>query len=406
MTAQVLAHVSRPANPDPDVCILNTSSRLDPPEIAYSKVYNATCQLRAAGVDRFFNKTCSVFRGNIGVEFDAMLDALGLDFAVVVLGFPKNGRTTVDGVHYVHGLRLEDSEFRRDPVHPMTRSDLVGILQSQTERKVDLLSWQTVGKGADVLRREIERMKAACNYLILDVRCQADLAVIAQAVENEPVLCGSSALAEELPAAWGISPSNSSAVALPRPGKQGILCLSGSLMPQTAAQIQAVQARGAVVLSLDAARALLPGGYAAERARIIPVMLTQLRAGRDVVFHSGNLPAQIEAANAAGDSLGLSRSETSRRISIALARLGAEAVRAAGLTRLIVAGGETSAAACAELGIDGLQIGREIEPGLPTCVSLSEPPLTLVLKSGSFGSPEFLIKAAAHLRDDGSDQSE
>src|SRR5512138_51877 len=108
----------------PDILILDTNSRLDAPEIAYRKVFAATRELQRAGCRQFHNKTCSVFRGNIGTEFDAMLDALGLEFAIVVLGFPKNGRTTVDGIHYVHGRKLEDSEFRRDPIHPTLRSDL------------------------------------------------------------------------------------------------------------------------------------------------------------------------------------------------------------------------------------------------------------------------------------------
>lgn len=109
-------------NDAPDIRILDTNSRLDPPEIAYRKVFTATRELQQAGCRQFHNKTCSVFRGNIGAEFDAMLDALGLEFAVVVLGFPKNGRTTVDGIHYVHGKRLEDSEFRHDPIHDSPRT--------------------------------------------------------------------------------------------------------------------------------------------------------------------------------------------------------------------------------------------------------------------------------------------
>ena len=43
------------------------------------------------GYHQFRKKTCSVFRGNIGAEFDAMLEALGLEFAVIVLGFPRAG---------------------------------------------------------------------------------------------------------------------------------------------------------------------------------------------------------------------------------------------------------------------------------------------------------------------------
>jgi uncharacterized protein YgbK (DUF1537 family) len=45
-----------------------------------------------------------------------------------------------------------------------------------------------------------------------------------------------------------------------------------------------------------------------------------------------------------------------------------------------------------------LRIWKELQPGLPSCVTLSAEPLLLVLKSGSFGSPEFLEQALEHLR--------
>ena len=183
----------------PDVAILNTNSRLDPAGLAYDKVQAATRQLQAAGCRQFFNKTCSVFRGNIGAEFDSMLDALEQEFALVVLGFPRNGRLTIDGVHYVHGVRLEESEFRNDPVHPMTHSNLVDILGSQTRRRVARIGHDVVERGPAALRREIAALRSRCNYLILDVADQAALATIARAAGDYPVLCGSSALAEELP---------------------------------------------------------------------------------------------------------------------------------------------------------------------------------------------------------------
>ncbi|MFO7321974.1 MAG: hypothetical protein DIU68_009590 [Chloroflexota bacterium] len=36
---------------------------------------------------------------------------------------------------------------------------------------------------------------------------------------------------------------------------------------------------------------------------------------------------------------------------------------------------------------------REIQPGLPSCLSLNGPPVLLVLKTGGFGSPEFFERA-------------
>src|SRR5690606_21752077 len=214
--AGLLAHVyafpgveslAAPGVEAPDITILDTNSRLDPPDVAYDKVFAATRALIAAGCTRFHNKTCSVFRGNIGVEFDAMLDALGQEFAVVVLGFPKNGRQTIDGIHYVRGVKLEESEFRNDPAHPMRRSNLVEILQSQTRRTVGLIDHQVVAQGEDALREAIEAARERWNYVIVDVVDQDALKTIACAVRDCPVLCGSSAIAEELPAAWGVQPS-------------------------------------------------------------------------------------------------------------------------------------------------------------------------------------------------------
>ena len=96
---------------DVDVLIIDTDSRLDEPALCYHKVYKAVAMLREIGCSMYHKKTCSVFRGNIGVEFDAMLDALNEDFAIISLAFPKNGRQTINGIHTVYGKKLEDSGF-------------------------------------------------------------------------------------------------------------------------------------------------------------------------------------------------------------------------------------------------------------------------------------------------------
>jgi uncharacterized protein YgbK (DUF1537 family) len=45
------------------------------------------------------------------------------------------------------------------------------------------------------------------------------------------------------------------------------------------------------------------------------------------------------------------------------------------------------------LGIRGLRIGRQIDPGVPWTVSLGEKKLALALKSGNFGAPDFFLRA-------------
>ena len=66
---------------------------------------------------------------------------------------------------------------------------------------------------------------------------------------------------------------------------------------------------------------------------------------------------------------------------------------AAGVGRLVVAGGETSGAVVGALDVTALRIGPEIDPGVPWTASVGARPLLLALKSGNFGAPDFFTKA-------------
>jgi uncharacterized protein YgbK (DUF1537 family) len=48
---------------------------------------------------------------------------------------------------------------------------------------------------------------------------------------------------------------------------------------------------------------------------------------------------------------------------------------------------------CRQLELGAMQVGQNIEPGVPLCYSLGRFRLPLVLKSGNFGSPDFYEKA-------------
>jgi len=64
----------------------------------------------------------------------------------------------------------------------------------------------------------------------------------------------------------------------------------------------------------------------------------------------------------------------------------------------VVAGGETSGAVVARLGVRRLTIGEEIAPGVPwTFAEGAGPDLLLALKSGNFGARTFFRDAFARL---------
>jgi uncharacterized protein YgbK (DUF1537 family) len=110
-------------------------------------------------------------------------------------------------------------------------------------------------------------------------------------------------------------------------------------------------------------------------------------AATPVLVYSSAVPEEVAAVQQryGRESAGAMIEETLGMIATGLV--------AGGMHRLIVAGGETAGAVVSALGITGLKIGREIDPGVPWTESLDERRLALALKSGNFGADDFFQKA-------------
>ncbi|WP_366249699.1 four-carbon acid sugar kinase family protein [Terribacillus aidingensis] len=384
---------------DTNVVIVDTDSRLDSLEDSYNKVYIATKQLMAAGCSTFHNKTCSVFRGNIGTEFDAMLDALGEEFAVVSLAFPENGRQTEHGIHTVDGKLLEESGFLHDPVHPTTDSNLVRVLSEQTERKVTFVDLEFVRQGAAVLQEKIlEKRKEGYSYCIVDSKTQEDLRIVAEAISNFKVICGSSAIGLELPPFYGEEPIELNSKQFSADPNQGVLVISGSLTLQTKEQTAYLEKQGEPTFTLDSREILTAYENASkEIKRIVSEVSAYITNGNNVLVLADNTPEVVKETKELGHKAGLHPLEISKRISAALADIAKEVCDQTDLKRLVVAGGDTSGTVTRKLGIKGNYILEEIDTGVPSGLSMGREML-IVLKSGSFGKKDFLVKAIEHLK--------
>ena len=369
--------------------VVDTDSRFVKPDEAYRRVYEVVRRF-AGQADQFFSKQCSVFRGNIGAEFDAMLDATGEPFAPVVLGFPDNGRTTLDGIHYVYGVKLEESQFRNDPVNPMRESDLVKILSAQTKRPVCSVSWREYEKSDESLVRILQEKKKQGGYAIFDVRNNRDLERLAAVLENERVICGSSAIAYYL-GMRETAEANAEGLETSRAGEK-VLCLAGSLTPQTAAQIAFAETTGCPVLTLGTTELFDSARREKEMERLREAY-REHRNSEMVVLRTCSEPGQIRRTKELAAEQGISAPAAATAVSDALAGLAYALAQEDGVRNIIVCGGDTSASFCRRFQVGGMRVGPQIEPGVSVCTSLERSDLRFVLKSGSFGSETFLEKA-------------
>jgi uncharacterized protein YgbK (DUF1537 family) len=122
------------------------------------------------------------------------------------------------------------------------------------------------------------------------------------------------------------------------------------------------------------------------RADDVVRFVQQHLSSAPLVFSSA-APAQVKQMQSA---FGL------ERVAHSLEQLFATVARRlvdSGLTRLVVAGGETSGAVVTALDIDAVTVGPEIDPGVPILTARHDKPLALALKSGNFGTADFFDKA-------------
>ena len=138
---------------------------------------------------------------------------------------------------------------------------------------------------------------------------------------------------------------------------------------------------------------LIPAEEFVKRADIVAFAVNWAKerlSGGPVLIGSQSDP---EAVRQAKSQLGAEVASQAVERGLAATALG---LVDAGVRRLIVAGGESSGAVAAELGLTETTVGAEIAPGVPWLFS-TDPQLAVAFKSGNFGGPSFFRDAFAML---------
>ncbi|MEA4932233.1 MAG: four-carbon acid sugar kinase family protein [Lawsonibacter sp.] len=369
-----------------EVLVLCAPTRHLPAGEAYQMIRRITEQATAAGIGCIFKKTDSGLRGNIGAELSAVLDGSGEMAISFIPALPAMNRITVEGIHYIDGVPVDQSVFGQDPFEPVTKSYVPDLLHLQCDVPVRVVSGQNVETfqaGAD-----------KCIY-VFDCASKEDMEQEVQMLSSQDrlkVLAGCAGLAESLPAYLGLARE---AKGQPR-NRMTVIC--GSVNPISCDQVDYAERQGGYCRIHIPSEQLLSDGslWEGDGGTMMDqlwkvyqhseyLIISSLQNGKESILEEQKeLP--IEAM----------RQKVSRRMGMILKNLidrGAD-------SRFMIIGGDTLLAFLESIQCNELTPVRELQPGVVLSkVRYQNRQYEVISKSGGFGEEDLLVTIQADVEE-------
>jgi uncharacterized protein YgbK (DUF1537 family) len=366
------------AKADADAIVIGLKTRSIPVPDATAQSLGALSALQQAGADRFYLKYCSTFDstagGNIGPVTEALAEQVGAAIVVTTPAAPLHGRTVYRGHLFVGDALLNETHMREHPVTPMLDSSVPRLLEPQVSGAVDLLPLEVVRDGSEAIRSAVAAAEeSGVAHLVVDSVSEADLAVVAEAVQDAPLVAGSAGLI----GAIALRRRGTDRAAT-RPPAGPTAILAGSCSRRTLEQIARFHDSGGDSYQLVAH----PGDSAADLAAGALEWWDERADAASALIYSSS-PA--EERDVRIPDAGALYEETAGLIATQLADRG--------LQRMLIAGGETSGEVIKALGTKVAVVGDEAAVGVPW-IHDAKRDLHLVLKSGNFGEADFFVDVA------------
>jgi uncharacterized protein YgbK (DUF1537 family) len=385
------------ALPEVDTVVVSLKSRSIEASIAVERSRAAEKWLRSRGASHVLFKVCSTFdstdKGNIGPVMDALRADSADRIVLVTPAFPETGRTVYQGNLFVGAVPLNESPLKDHPLNPMHDSNLVRVLARQSRTKIGLVDLATVTRGPEAVRAKLADLAdKGVGAAVIDAVFDLDLETIGAVAVEHKVSVGASGMGLGLARTLaGGAPIAADAAFEPVGGPAA--CLAGSCSQATLGQIANAE-KIMPVLHLDPDK-VVRGEDEARRA--LAWARERLGSG-PVLIASSATPDEVAALQARHG-----RDVAGHAIEQAMADI-AEGLVQSGVHRLVVAGGETSGAVVDRLKIPGFLVGAEIAAGVPVLRAVGaeegakEIAMSLALKSGNFGGPQFFSDALELMR--------
>lgn len=371
-----------------DAVVIALKSRTMPSDVAVAQSLEALEWLKKQQCEQYYFKYCSTFdsteNGNIGPVTDALLDNLNEEFTIICPSLPVNGRTVYKGHLFVNDSLLNESGMQNHPLTPMTDANLMRVMASQASGKVGLVPFETISEGAESIKQAFNELAKAHRYAVVDTVSNDDLYSIGAASANLKLLTGGSGLSVGLAKNFenkGLFQIRTNSAELSKVKGEAVV-LSGSCSVMTQKQVARFQQN-------FQSKKILPLDIASGKSTLNDFLtwFDDNRNAGTVMFYATDTPENIKRVQA---ELGVERA--SEIVENFMAEL-VSTLEKKGVTKFIVAGGETSGAVVKALNPSMLKIGSSIAPGVPLTEIAGDSPKLVALKSGNFGDECFFEKA-------------
>jgi uncharacterized protein YgbK (DUF1537 family) len=369
------------------VLVMDAETRhLDSKE-AYQVVYNITKKAIQYGIPFIYKKTDSALRGNIGSELTAVLHAAEAESLSFFPAFPKMKRTTVDGVHYIDGVPVEESVFGKDPYEPVTCSYIPDLIKEQSMVKV------TLAKEAE---RTVKREDVP-EIIVWNAQTDEELERLGQRLYKEnklQVMAGCAGFAAVLPKLLGLegkSPKLPNFI-------QRFLVVCGSVNPITLSQLEFAEANGFSRINLSAEEKLNEGYWHSEEGQKRLDYLKELIETKSCSILDSNDLTGTSLTKEYADKYNISPEEI--RVSIAknLGYILKELIKRGLKVTMMITGGDTLIGCMKQMGVYDMEPIGELTPGIVLSrFNIQNTECHVLSKSGGFGEEELLTNLAEQI---------
>ncbi|NKK70254.1 four-carbon acid sugar kinase family protein [Rhizobium leguminosarum bv. viciae] len=382
------------------------TSRSETPAWMQEHLARAFEWLHSLGADICHYKVCSTFDsspeiGNIGKAIEIGRSVFGQSVVPVIVGAPQLKRYTAFGnlfaAYQGRIFRIDRHPvMSRHPVTPMDEADLAVHLSKQTRLPV-LLADLIAITAPDADARIDELASASEGILLIDVDSEATQEAAGRQLlrvtgRSGSFVAGSSGVEYALLSAWRRCFIDANSAEFPNIGPVDRLAVvSGSVSPTTERQIRTAVENGFESIALDPLALVSEHGEGAVSAAV-EAGTEKLKQGKSVILYTALGPSADRGADI--DRLPGARHRLGSALGTILRRL----VENEGLSRAVVAGGDTSSHALRQLKIDALTTLLPLPqtPGSPLCLAHGDYQptngLQIALKGGQVGTDAYFTQ--------------